>query len=42
MSALYGLDERSAAASQDYAAEHFGRYAGPAQQYLFYYMKHMK
>jgi N-glycosylase/DNA lyase len=39
---LYGVDERNGAAARDYAAARFGRHAGLAQQYLFYYMKHMR
>lgn len=39
MNRLYGIEEKDMKAMKDYAAEHFGRYGGIAQQYLFYYIR---
>ena len=41
MHELYGIDEKDVKAMNRYAAEHFGRYGGIAQQYLFYYMRNL-
>lgn len=39
MNRLYGIDEKDVKSMQSYAAEHFGKYGGIAQQYLFYYIR---
>jgi len=39
MHTVYGIDENNMKAMQTYAAQHFGRYGGYAQQYLFYYIR---
>ena len=39
MSALYGFKENDVKGMSEYAAKHFGKYSGFAQQYLFYYAK---
>ena len=42
MNQLYGIPEGNVAAMHEYAREHFAPYGGIAQQYLFYYITHMK
>lgn len=39
MNTVYGIDENRMAQMQEYAREHFGKYGGFAQQYLFYYIR---
>ncbi len=39
MHTVYGIDEKNLKAMERYAAEHFGKYGGYAQQYLFYYIR---
>ena len=39
MNRFYGFDEKDKAGMDDFAKEHFGEYAGLAQQYLFYYIR---
>ena len=39
MNKLYGIEENDTKAMRNYAKEHFGKYAGIAQQYLFYYIR---
>lgn len=39
MNHLYGFDEEDVSAMSTFAEEHFGQFAGIAQQYLFYYMR---
>jgi len=39
MHTVYGIDEKNLRAMERYAAEHFGKYGGYAQQYLFYYIR---
>jgi N-glycosylase/DNA lyase len=39
MNQLYGIDEGNLVAMKTYAEEHFGKYGGIAQQYLFYYIR---
>lgn len=39
MNKLYNIDESDVKAMNLYAAEHFGKYGGIAQQYLFYYIR---
>lgn len=39
MNHLYGFDEEDVSAMSIFAEEHFGQFAGIAQQYLFYYMR---
>lgn len=39
MNRLYGIDEKDMKSMKDYASEHFGKYGGIAQQYLFYYIR---
>ncbi len=39
MNRLYGIDEKDMKTMAAYAAEHFGKYGGIAQQYLFYYIR---
>ena len=39
MSTLYGFKENDVKGMWEYALDHFGRYSGFAQQYLFYYAK---
>ena len=39
MHTVYNIEENKAGEMQAYAREHFGRYGGFAQQYLFYYMR---
>ncbi|MDO4394094.1 MAG: DNA glycosylase [Bacillota bacterium] len=40
MNRLYGIPENDVKAMNKYATEHFGKYGGIAQQYLFYYITH--
>lgn len=40
MNRLYGMDEKDVKGMAAFAKEHFGRYGGIAQQYLFYYVTH--
>lgn len=42
MNTMYGIDENDMKSMTDFAAENFGEYGGIAQQYLFYYITHMK
>lgn len=42
MNRLYGFDEKDLKGMERFAEEHFGRYGGIAQQYLFYYITHCK
>jgi N-glycosylase/DNA lyase len=42
MHKLYSFDEADVSGMQTYAREHWGQYAGLAQQYLFYYMRSAK
>lgn len=42
MNTMYGIDENDMRAMADYAAQNFGEFGGIAQQYLFYYITHMK
>ncbi|MFR9193037.1 MAG: DNA-3-methyladenine glycosylase family protein [Anaerovoracaceae bacterium] len=39
MNRLYGIEEKDMRSMAAYAAEHFGKYGGIAQQYLFYYIR---
>ena len=39
MNRFFGFDEKDKAGMDDFAKEHFGEYAGLAQQYLFYYIR---
>lgn len=39
MNRLYAIDEKDVKAMNQYAAEHFGKNGGIAQQYLFYYIR---
>jgi len=39
MARFYGFDDKDKAGMDRFAKEHFGRYAGLAQQYLFYYIR---
>lgn len=39
MNRLYGIEEKDMRSMASYAAEHFGKYGGIAQQYLFYYIR---
>lgn len=39
MNRLYGIEEKDMKSMASYAAEHFGKYGGIAQQYLFYYIR---
>lgn len=39
MNRFYGFDEKDKAGMDAFAKERFGRYAGLAQQYLFYYIR---
>ena len=39
MHTVYNIEESRTGEMQAYAREHFGRYGGFAQQYLFYYMR---
>lgn len=39
MNTVYGIEENRMAQMQEYAREHFGKYGGFAQQYLFYYIR---
>ena len=39
MHTVYNIEENRVGEMQAYAKEHFGRYGGFAQQYLFYYMR---
>ncbi len=39
MNRFYGFDEKDRAGMDAFAKEHFGEYAGLAQQYLFYYIR---
>lgn len=39
MNRLYGIEEKDMKSMEAYAAEHFGKYGGIAQQYLFYYIR---
>ena len=39
MHRFYGFDEKDKAGMDRFAKEHFGQYAGLAQQYLFYYIR---
>ena len=39
MNRFYGFDENDKAGMEAFAREHFGDYAGLAQQYLFYYIR---
>lgn len=39
MHTVYGIGENRLGEMQDYAREHFGKYGGFAQQYLFYYVR---
>ena len=39
MNRLYGIEEKDMKSMAAYAAEHFGKYGGIAQQYLFYYIR---
>ncbi len=39
MHTVYNIEENRVGEMQAYAREHFGRYGGFAQQYLFYYMR---
>lgn len=41
MNRLYNIDENNVKGMAEYAKEHFGKYAGIAQQYLFYYIRKM-
>lgn len=41
MNRVYSIDENDSAAMLAYASEHFSRYGGIAQQYLFYYIREM-
>lgn len=39
MHTVYGIEEKNVKAMEAYAAEHFRKYGGYAQQYLFYYIR---
>lgn len=39
MNRLYGIRENDIAKMKEYADEHFGKFGGIAQQYLFYYIR---
>lgn len=39
MNRFYGFEEKDKAGMDRFAREHFGKYAGLAQQYLFYYIR---
>ena len=39
MHTVYNIEENRVGEMQTYAREHFGKYGGFAQQYLFYYMR---
>lgn len=39
MNDMYGFDEKDVKGMSEYAEKHFGKYAGYAQQYLFYYYR---
>ncbi|MBP3758606.1 MAG: 8-oxoguanine DNA glycosylase, partial [Firmicutes bacterium] len=39
MNRFYGFDEKDKNGMDRFAEEHFGEYAGLAQQYLFYYIR---
>ena len=39
MHTVYNIEENRVKEMQEYAAEHFGKYGGIAQQYLFYYIR---
>jgi len=39
MNRLYDIDEKDVKAMNQYAADHFGKNGGIAQQYLFYYIR---
>lgn len=41
MNRFYGFEEKDKAGMDNFAKEHFGEYAGLAQQYLFYYIRCM-
>lgn len=41
MNRLYAIGENDVAGMKEYAARHFGKYGGIAQQYLFYYIRQL-
>lgn len=41
MNRLYGISEDNLPKMKEYANEHFGKYGGIAQQYLFYYIRNL-